>query len=325
MTGILPELNDTFGSQLEVVILDINLPDGKSLFLAAIEAYAVPSSVVPLMIVGDTYLLGTASIEDQVHELIDFHLSQGGAEFPAIPGLSAVVDSLLETQAVSSAQPSPSAASTPTRNAIIPTPGIGQDPNPLPSDSPILNIPGFSEHLRQDPVGYPIGMLILAGMILSLVLGTWMFVKGRQRVIHKPVSWIIPILCIAGFIIAGYLFFKDTRDMDVFCDGVGDCQAVQHSQYSRLYGFMPVSAIGMLGYMFLLGLWILSIRSKDRLLQMASLAMPVLAVCGLLFSIWLTWLELYVIGAVCAWCLASAVVISLLFFTSIAQGSVSRQ
>ena len=82
------------------------------------------------------------------------------------------------------------------------------------------------------------------------------------------------------------------------------CATVAHSRYSHLLG-INVAVIGIGGYVALLGA---ARASGDR----GRLAGFLLAAIGFGFSAYLTYLELFVIDAVCQWCVASAVLMTLL-------------
>ena len=88
------------------------------------------------------------------------------------------------------------------------------------------------------------------------------------------------------------------------CSGISDCERVQSSRYAELAG-VPVALVGLIGYLAILGS--LAIPGEAGRLATASLAFA-----GLAFSGYLTYVELFEIEAVCQWCVASAVVITLI-------------
>jgi uncharacterized membrane protein len=90
------------------------------------------------------------------------------------------------------------------------------------------------------------------------------------------------------------------------CGPVGDCNTVQQSSWARLFGIVPVGLLGMLGYALILGTWVAAWRSAGPARRAARLALWLLALVATAFSAWLTFLEPFVIGASCAWCLTSA-------------------
>jgi uncharacterized membrane protein len=108
-------------------------------------------------------------------------------------------------------------------------------------------------------------------------------------------------LSAAGVLIAGYLTYVHYAELDPVCvGGGGGCERVQASEYSELAG-IPVAVIGLVGYV---AVAIASFGRSER----ALLAASVLALTGAGFSLYLTYLELFVIDAICQWCVVSLVV-----------------
>jgi uncharacterized membrane protein len=106
---------------------------------------------------------------------------------------------------------------------------------------------------------------------------------------------------------------------------VGNCNAVQLSTYARLFGVLPIAYAGLIGYV-LIGVALGSDRLASRAAaKAAARALFVLTFCGTLFSIYLTVLEPFVIGATCAWCLSSAVIMTLLLLLSANDLQIDRR
>jgi uncharacterized membrane protein len=122
----------------------------------------------------------------------------------------------------------------------------------------------------------------------------------------------VPVLAVAGALVAGYLTYVKFTDSDTVCP-IGRCEAVQHSAYASLVG-VPVSLLGLLTYVVILALWWWGRRSQGRA---AILLLAAVSVFGTAFSAYLTFLEPFVIQAVCMWCLASAVLISVIMVLSV--------
>jgi uncharacterized membrane protein len=102
---------------------------------------------------------------------------------------------------------------------------------------------------------------------------------------------------------------------------VGDCNTVQQSKYAILFGVLPVGVLGVIGYLALILAWWVGRREGGRLSQEAWLALFAMTVLGVLFSIYLTFLEPFVIGATCAWCLTSSVIMTALMWLASAPAS----
>jgi len=108
-----------------------------------------------------------------------------------------------------------------------------------------------------------------------------------------------------GVCVAGYLTYVHYAGLEPFCAGGGHgCERVQSSSYAKLGG-IPVAVLGLGGY---LAIAAALLAPGER----ARLAAAALAVSGAGFSAYLTYLELFVIDAICQWCVASAVLLTLL-------------
>jgi uncharacterized membrane protein len=123
--------------------------------------------------------------------------------------------------------------------------------------------------------------------------------------------WAAVILSGLGVSISGYLVAKRFTGGSLACTRWAQCDVVNNSVYSQLYG-VPVSVIGLAGYLLLLMLAVAALWTAGRTQRRTLLLSFVLALGGVGFSIYLTYLEIYVIEALCAWCVASAIVIALL-------------
>ena len=112
-------------------------------------------------------------------------------------------------------------------------------------------------------------------------------------------------LSLVGIGIATYITIADAGGGAPACIAGGHgCQTVADSSYSHLAG-IPVSAIGIGGYVILLG----AFAARGDTARFTGL---LAALIGFGFSLYLTYLELFVIDAICQWCVASAVVITAL-------------
>jgi uncharacterized membrane protein len=159
--------------------------------------------------------------------------------------------------------------------------------------------------LRVDPVGGWVALIVLGGMAVSLA---WAL-RRPPPLPARLVTVAVPVLVAAGVAIAGYLSYIEATGASAVCGPVGDCNAVQHSPYARPLG-IPVALVGLGGYLMVLGAWALARRAGGAPRLRASRAAFILAVGGTVASAVLTFLEPFVIGAVCAWCLGSAVVMT---------------
>jgi uncharacterized membrane protein len=110
------------------------------------------------------------------------------------------------------------------------------------------------------------------------------------------------LVAAAGAAIAAYLTWVHYDETALVCVAGGGCETVQRSSYSELAG-IPVALLGLVSYtvVFALVLW----NTPTARLAAASLAFV-----GLVFGIYLLALQLFVIDAVCVWCVANDLVIA---------------
>ena len=297
---VLPPLMEKYGSQLEIVGIDVTVPEGQELFMSAMRSFNLPSSGVPFLVIGDTYLVGSTDIPEKFPGLIDTHLAQGGLDYPDIPGLREALDLSAATAPQTDLEADSVSPSTTT-----------------PTNTFVTNNLTWQEKFNRDPAGNTLAVIVLMGVLASLVWVILEFPKRKMPKINKNRAWIIPALCLLGFGVAGYLSYVETANVTAVCGPVGDCNTVQQSEYARLFGILPIGVLGLMGYVAIAIAWAVSRYSKNQLADWASIAVLVFAYLGTLFSAYLTFLEPFVIGATCAWCLTSAVIITALMLLSI--------
>ncbi len=312
MTEDLPPLMDQYGEQLQIVAVDTTKPGGADLFHSAMVHFNVPQDqyFVPALAVGDTLLVGSADIPAQLPEIIVRGLASGGIAWSDIPGLQDVIDSLsLQPEAET-----PAGQTTPEATAT--TAQEGQIGNPIPTSEmdPYAADMNMWDRFQLDPVANGVAVIVLIAMlvVLGIALFQWIFqpAEGEER----SLSWLVPILSLIGAGVAAYLTYVETTDTLAVCGPVGDCNAVQGSRYARLFGTLPVGLFGLFGYLAILGGSLYAIRTKGRNPGWPTVLVFGLALFGTLFSVYLTYLEPFVIGATCTWCLTSAVLITAIFW-----------
>lgn len=101
----LPPLQDTYGERLDVRTLELSTRENYEVWQSAMDAFEVPEERrgVPMLIVGDTVLVGSREIPEQLPGLIEERLAAGGVGFPAVPGL----EDLLATPSAPEDEPTP--------------------------------------------------------------------------------------------------------------------------------------------------------------------------------------------------------------------------
>ena len=109
-----------------------------------------------------------------------------------------------------------------------------------------------------------------------------------------------------GIGVAGYIAIAQADGGAAACvGGSGGCETVAESSHSELLG-VSIAVIGVIGYALLLACAVL--RGDGP-----RLAGFTLALIGFGYSIYLTYLELFVIDAICQWCVVSAILMTVLF------------
>jgi uncharacterized membrane protein len=130
--------------------------------------------------------------------------------------------------------------------------------------------------------------------------------------------YLIPALALLGVLDSLYLSWVKVVKAQPFCAGVGDCETVNSSVYSTFNG-IPIAYLGVLMYatIFVLAMW--GPRLPSLLATYAPLLIFGISLGGVLYSAYLTYLELYVIEAICVYCVISAILITLIFLASLWQ------
>jgi uncharacterized membrane protein len=125
-------------------------------------------------------------------------------------------------------------------------------------------------------------------------------------------GWLLPVVACLGLVVAGYLTYVEIGENEAVCGAVGDCNTVQQSEYAELFGLVPIGLLGVCGYVMILAVWGVSRYATGWVDDVAQATMLGGAFFGTVFSIYLTFLEPFVIGATCAWCLTSAMLMILI-------------
>lgn len=121
---------------------------------------------------------------------------------------------------------------------------------------------------------------------------------------RRPGLWtvhpglLLALLDLVGLAIASYLSSVELRGELPNCGPLHGCEQVALSEYSRIGG-VPVAVFGVGLSLILFGLAIAWWRTNDGRLLAAHYGLSLL---GVLFELYFTYLELFVIGAVCVWC-----------------------
>jgi uncharacterized membrane protein len=126
----------------------------------------------------------------------------------------------------------------------------------------------------------------------------------------------ITVLALAGIFVALYLTLYKIGVIGELSCSVGECETVNTSRWAVFLG-QPVAAWGLGAYatLFVISLVGMSERFEDS--RGVAIVLAALSGWGVLFSGWLTYLELFVIHAICIWCVTSAAIITLIFLAAL--------
>src|SRR5579859_7479938 len=129
-------------------------------------------------------------------------------------------------------------------------------------------------------------------------------------------KWANILLACIGLFIAGYIMYTEIANVDPVCpvNATFDCGVVQHSVYSHV-GPIPVGYLGMAGYLAIFLALVFETR-VPFLAERGRLVVFGLALFGVVFSGYLTGVEAFILHKWCAWCLGSAITMTVLFLTS---------
>lgn len=313
-------MSEEYGSQLQIVGIDVTTEKGANLYDATVKTYNIPPNKqgVPTLIVNEIVLVGDVEIPEKFPDIVTEGLANGGIPLSNIPNI--------ETVLPPTAVPTPAAVTTepPTTLAggIEATPMATTSPTPAPAtlltEADVL--PSISETaaVDEDPIGMTIGWVVMSILFLALGFAAWRISAYWQDLMDiialeiDPLptlkNWLVPVLALAGLGVAAYLAYIEISHAEAICGPVGNCNQVQSSAYASIFG-VPVAVLGLINYGGVILLWMGNRQNKNTLFKSLSAVMFLaLTIFGVVFSIYLTWAELFLINAVCAWCLTSAII-----------------
>ncbi len=275
----LPPLEAQYGDQLHLLRVDTTTTLGSRLMQTMWSQYDVAPERrgTPTIVLNDTVLVGAAEIPEQFPGLIAEVLAAGGNDWPVIPGLEDLLELEAENQAASG--------------------------RPL-----------WLVRLERDLPGNYLSVALLALMLVAAAFvvrpSFWRSSPFAARLANVS-PWIKVGIAVLGFGVAVYLAYVETVHTEAWCGPVGQCNVVQQSRFSIIFGFLPMALFGALGYAAILVTYLYGQWKTGAYSGVMPLASFLLTVFGFGFSMWLTYLQPFVIGATCLWCLTSAVTMSL--------------
>ncbi len=343
LTNHWPGIQSEFRDQLKVLFIDVTQSEGSQIMGTAIDAMHIQSNAVPMLIIGSDVMIGSSDIPQRAPGVIRAGLNAGGIGYPPIPNIDVLFKSVLPaTSPTPTETPSHSLLEDPANLAALIVLfglilGIGVmatagwqfiTRHKINLLSSINGMFGRRMALMgtvvgivlsgslvigsfENPVTLVISMAVLAAFV---VLALYLF---RTSSLGQLSSGLLPLMLVAGILVAGYLTYVELTLVQATCGVVGNCNAVQQSSYAHILG-IPVGVIGIMGYLIILSLWMMN-RYKNQ--QWIDGVLFVMALVGVGFSIYLTILEPFVIGATCVWCLTSSVIMGVLLWMTAPSGS----
>ena len=169
---------------------------------------------------------------------------------------------------------------------------------------------------------------LLLGLPLAVAIGgfvVWRIMRLQtaqpiaERVHARNRHRVIVILCVLGLGVAGYLTSIHYTGIPIFCGGLNSCETVNTSRFAFIgplpvIGLIPVALLGVGGYLLMLALALFP-SNEDR--QWPDQLLFALALIGTLFQLYLTYIELFVLRAICYWCASDQVIILLIFLLAL--------
>jgi uncharacterized membrane protein len=312
MSEDLPPLQEQYGNKLQIYLADTSTEVGQVLYESAIVHYKVPDERrgVPMLVAGERVLVGSQEIPGEFPAIIDAALAKNGIELPDIPGLDVAKLPLFSSPQTSSADDTQETIATHLPLVTI-SPVEQGSLQPEPSNrSPSIN------KFMQDPEGNSLAVILLVALTISIIWSIWSFLTKSHVESTRWSMWAVPILTITGMFVAAYMTYIETTHTQAVCGPIGNCNAVQQSPYALVLGLIPVGTLGLVGYILILSSWIIHRKGPDDWQNIAAILCWGLVWFGVFFSFYLTFLEPFVIGATCAWCLASATIMLLLLLAT---------
>ena len=288
LTTILPPIQDKYQSQLSIRLIELaSTSDVDNLYaFGATLGLSKDQIGVPFLLIDRTALVGGDQIKAMLPGLVEKYMTAGGVQYPDFP---LVTESL------------------PTGTDF--------------ATSEFYLHPSIALAAASTNTGISLAWVVMVFMLAVLIATIILILRAVNG---KPLAdlrgWadlIIPTLALIGLGVSIYLTYVELTHARALCGPVGDCNAVQSSPYAKLFGVLPIGIAGAIGYVAIFAAWLWRRLRTDSIAKIAGPAMCGMALFGTLFSIYLTYLELFVIHAVCIWCLSSAVIITVLMLLSL--------
>ena len=125
------------------------------------------------------------------------------------------------------------------------------------------------------------------------------------------------VLVVLGLLVSIYMTIYKATSNDRMCLGSGDCHTVNTSIYSEVNG-IPVAVFGIIGYLAIL--IVLYFEKRNRFFKLNSTLMIFgLSLTGFIFTVWLIYVEIALLKALCPFCVTSQVAMTLIFIIAVTR------
>ena len=129
------------------------------------------------------------------------------------------------------------------------------------------------------------------------------------------------LLAVLGLLDSIYLGWVKFTGAYALCGPIGNCESVNSSQYSEIFG-IPIALLGAGAYAVMIVLLLLENRGQvwAEFVPMIVFGMSLI---GVLYSIYLTYIEVAVLKSICSYCVISAIILVILLLLSGIRLSIS--
>jgi uncharacterized membrane protein len=297
LKGYLASVAQRYDGTVAIAAVNTDYEQGAALLKATLRYYEMTDRKqgVPAIAIGGSLLLGDKEIRARFDSLLREGIDRGGVAWPDIPGLSKALERSGLEKAWVAEQDGISAA---------------QDVDALAASGRAVSATA-------------VGGLVLISLCASVVVRSLRLRLVYARISRRARAVGLIITVVAGCAVAGYLAISEVARTDVLCP-LGDCSVVQASEYSHLFG-VSTALIGVLGFATIGIAFLCSRLQSRRVSRWGRAVLIVSASVAVGASMILTAIEVFVIEAVCGWCMTSALLAAVaLVLTAESQRMVRR-
>ena len=286
---LFPGLFERYGTRLQVSGIDLSGHKGAQAYRAATERFDLPPHPdgEPAVVVGDRVVVGliaiAATLGDDFENLVRDPTAN---RWPPIPALEELLPGGIEDVKARVAAEAVPLARDDTRES---------------SD----------ELSARDQIANGLAVMVLLGMMAALI-HSLVRLRQHNKIPGSATSVALLFAVLVGLGISGYTAYTALAEAELMCGPIGGCAAIQESEYSKLFG-IPMGVLGLIGYSVILVSWLMARHLSPQGGGWHWLPWGV-ALFGMLFSLRLTALGPFLIGATCLWCLGSAISITIAFW-----------